>query len=333
MDYRTLLNYIHTLTQRKEKLNTRLIVFTFFLAVASILWYLNKLTYEYTTEITFPLRIENMPAGKVLVGEPPKEITLQVRSFGYTLLRYKLGASLIPMVIDLEQAPLMPVVGSKTKVFLLTSTQRAVIVNQLASELQLGSIATDSLYFEFTSLVQKKVKVVPILNYTIERQRMLSGPIVVKPDSIIISGPGSLIDTIQEVATKSVKLDRISSIYSGMVALMELNQIGFSHRRVNLTIPVERFTEANFSKAIEVRNLPDTLRLILLPRTVNIKCNVLLSSYKGLPESGVVEPYVDFNELQPGVTNRLRIYTTSRPYVVRVIDLEPKYADYIIERI
>ena len=326
-------NFIHILTQRREKLNIRIVVFTFFVAVASILWYLNKLTYEYTTEITFPLKIENMPAGKVLVGEPPKEIVLQVRAFGYTLLRYKFGASLIPMIIDLEQAPLMPVIGSETKFYLLTSTQRTSIINQLAGELQLGFIATDSLHFEFTSLVQKKVKVVPTLSYTIERQRMLSGPIIVKPDSIIISGPRSLVDTIQAVVTKSLKLDRISSVYSGMVSLVELSQIGFSHRRVNLTIPVERFTEAIFSKVIEVRNLPDTVRLILLPRAVSIKCNVLLSSYRGLPESDVVEAYVDFNELQPGVTSRLRIYTTSRPYEVRVIDLDPKYVDYIIERI
>lgn len=333
MEYSTIRGFIKALSQRKVKSNTRLMIFLFFVAVASVLWYLNKLTYEYTDDISFPLKVENMPRGKVLVGEPPKEITLQVKAYGYTLLRYKLGASLSPVYIDLEQAILMPLEKSDTKFFLLTSTLRTSIVNQLQGELQLGKIDNDSLYFEFTTLVQKKVKVIPALSYSVERQHMLTGPVRLKPDSIIISGPRTLIDTIQQITTNLVRFERISTTHSSTVPLKEIGQVGFSHRKVTITVPVEKFTEANISKSIEVRNLPDTLRLILLPRSVSVKCNVLISSFKSLSEGNIVEPYVDFNDLKIETGNQLRIRINSRPYVVKVLDNEPKYVDYIMERI
>lgn len=333
MDYTTAKRFLQVITQRNVNLNIRLALFAFFVAVASILWYLNKLTYEYTTEITFPLRVENMPRGKVLVGEPPRRITLQVKAYGYTLLRYKLGSSLSPIVIDLEQTPLLSLNGSNTKSYLLTNALRNSIANQLQGELQLGVIATDSLHFEFTTMEQKKVKVTPVLNYTLERQHMFTGPIRVSPDSITISGPGTLIDTINTIKTRPLRIDRLSTHHSSSVLLSEMQQVGFSHRRVNIIIPVEKFTEANLSKSIEVKNLPDTLRLILLPRIVNLKCNVLISSYGNLFEEDLVRPFVDFSNSQDGTGNKLRIQVESDPFVVRVVDIEPKYVDFIIERI
>ncbi len=333
MDYTTVKRILQVFTQRNVNLNVRLALFAFFVAVASILWYLNKLTYEYTTEITFPLRVENMPRGKVLVGEPPKRITLQVKAHGYTLLRYKLGASLSPIVLDLEQAPLLPLNGSETKSYLLTNALRNSIANQLQGELQLGIVATDSLYFEFTSMMQKKVLVVPALSYSLERQHMLTGPIQLSPDSITISGPGTLIDTINFIQTKPLRLDRLSATHSAAIPISEISQVSFSHRRVNVTIPVEKFTEANLSKSVQVKNLPDTLRLILLPRSVNLKCNVLISAYSNLFEEDLVKPFVDFSNSHDGSTTKLRVQVESDPFVLRVVDIEPKYVDFIIERI
>lgn len=274
-----------------------------------------------------------MPKGKVLVGDPPKQISLQVRAYGYTLLRYKLGASLLPVVIDLEEAPLFSLNNSQSKRYILTNTLRNTISNQLKGELQLGIIATDTLHFEFTTMEQKKVKVIPSLNYSLERQHMLTGPIVIKPDSITISGPGTLIDTVNTINTRSVRLDRLANVYSSSIGLSEIPQVGFSHRRVSLTIPVEKYTEAELSKSLKVLNLPDTLRLILLPRTVTLKCNVPISRYQDLFEDDIVMPYVDFRDSYEQSGNKLRIQVESQPYAVRVVDIEPKFVEFIIERI
>ena len=316
----------------KANLNIKLVVFSFFFIVATILWYLNKLSYEYSTDIVFPLKLENMPKGKVMVGTPPSSLTLGVRAYGYTLIRYKIASSLSPININLNQVPLIHLKDSETKHYILTSRLRNSIINQLKGELQLERIYPDSLYFEFTQLESKKVKVASNMSYSMERQHMLSGPITVIPDSITISGPSTLIDTINEVVTIHHKLDKLTETEIRSVNLFEITQVGFSHRRVNVTIPVEKFTEANFVAEIQGINLPDSLRLVLIPRTVNAKCNVIVSQYRNIG-NGLVDFFVDFNDTDSSIGNQLRIQMSSRPYVVNNIDFEPKYVQFIIEKI
>ncbi|HZJ74324.1 MAG TPA: hypothetical protein VFC87_05925 [Perlabentimonas sp.] len=333
MKYSAFKKYVQAITKQKTRLKTRLAIFGFFFVVASILWYLNKLTYEYPSEISFPLKVQNMPSGKVLVGDPPKHIPLQVRGFGYVLLRYRLGAALSPIYVDLEQALLMPYKNSDTKHFLLTSTLRNVIANQLQGDLQLGAIGIDTLHFEFTKMVQKKVGVKLDLTYTLERQHLLASPITLSPDSIVISGPKTLIDTINFICTKPLNLHNLSSTYTAMVPVNEINQVGRSHRRVSIKIPVEKYTEANISTTLEVRNLPDSLRIILLPKMVSIKCNVLLSKYRNLLQGEVVKLYVDYDDLYMREGSKLHVKVDTVPYAVKIIEIKPKEVDYLIEKI
>jgi YbbR domain-containing protein len=213
----------------------------------------------------------------------------------------------------------------------LTSRARSSIIGQIKGDLQLERIAPDSLYFEFTQLAQKKVEVKPNINYTFEKQYMLSGPIKVLPDSITISGPSTLIDTINSVTTDVVNLDKLTSTEDLSVSLNGINQVGFSNRRVNITIPVEKFTEASIKQVIEIRNLPDTLRLILIPRSVDITCNVTINSYKNLREN--LEVFVDFRDLHSIMDNRLPVQLVSQPYVVENLKFEPMFVEFIIEKL
>lgn len=330
MTFSILKQFEQVLLNRKANIKVKLVIFSFFLIVATTLWYLNKLSYEYTTDISFPLKVTNMPKGKVFVGEPPKTITLGVKAFGYTLLRYKIASSLSPVSLNLSQVPLIPVPNSETKFYVLTSRARRSIINQLKGELFLERIGPDTLFFEFTQLREKKVKVTPQIAYTFDRQSMLSGLIVVEPDSIIISGPSTIIDTIYSISSNRVVFDKIDSPISRNIELEEIKQVGYSHRKINLIIPVEKYTEARFTKAVEIRNLPDTLRLILLPRMVDVKCNVVISSYKNVSE--IVDVFVDYNDVRSTLDNKLRVQHSSQPYLINNLSLEPMFVEYIIER-
>jgi hypothetical protein len=332
MDTNLLKQFGQVLARQKTNMRVKVLIFAFFFCVASILWYLNKLSYEYSTNITLPLKFENLPKGKVMVGNPPTHINLGVRSFGYTLLRYRIGASLSPIYINLNQVTLFQIEGSETKSYILTSRVRSLIANQLKGELALEQVMPDTLFFEFTQLTEKKVKVIPNLSYSFDRQHMLSDPIVVSPDSVIISGPKSIIDTINSITTPFVRFEKISVTESKSVQLQEIKQIGFSHRRVNLLIPVERFTEETFSFPIEIRNQPDSIRVLVIPRNVNLKCNVIISKHRSL-NSDNIEVFVDYSDVNPMQGNKLRVQIIAKPFLISNIDFEPKYVEYIIERL
>jgi hypothetical protein len=299
--------------------------------VATILWYLNKLSSEYTTDLSFPLRIVNQPKGKIIVGDPPKEISLKVNAFGYYLLRYKIGSSLMPITVDLSQAYLLPYNNSDSQFFLLTSRLRRSISSQLSGEFQLEAIMPDTLFFEFTTLVEKKVRVVPNLNITFERQYMQSGPVIALPDSITISGPKSLIDTISEIYTLPVKQDRLVSTFETSATLPSIKQVAFSHRKVEVTLPVEKFTEASITVPVEVNNQPENTDVKLIPSSVVLKCNVVLSQYSNL-NSRYFTAQVDYFAIDMNMAKRLRVTITRKPDFIQKYDFEPKYIEYIIEK-
>jgi hypothetical protein len=94
---------------------------------------------------------------------------------------------------------------------------------------------------------------------------------------------------------------------------------------------VEKFTEAHINQTIDIRNLPDTLRLILIPRSVDIKCNVAMSSYKDLREN--LEVFVDYRDIHSIMDNRLPVQLISQPYVVKNLNFEPMFVEFIIEKL
>jgi hypothetical protein len=332
LDTNLLKQFGKVLSREKARFNQRIAVFAFFLIVATILWYLNKLSYEYDTVFAYPCRFENLPKGKVMIGEPPQNLKLGVKAFGYTLLRYKLVASISPITIDLSLLPLYPVRGSDVKFFITASRMRAAVISQLRGELQLLSILPDTIYFEFTNLVFRKVPVKTNLTFSCDRQHMIAGSIKTEPDSVIISGPQTLIDTINFINTATVRAEKLTSTEEKSIPLTSFPQIGLSHRRVVVTIPVEKFTEASINIPVDVRNLPRDQRLILMPRAINLKCNVPLSHYSKL-NSRHFDAYVDFNSvgLTPG--NKLRVNVLTKDLFINNLDFEPKYVEFIIEKL
>ncbi len=70
--------------------------------IATVLWFLNALNKEYTTEITYPIKYTELPKGKLLVSEPPKEMTLAIKAHGFALLRYSISTSFLPIVLNVK---------------------------------------------------------------------------------------------------------------------------------------------------------------------------------------------------------------------------------------
>ena len=111
---------------------------------------------------------------------------------------------------------------------------------------------------------------------------MQTGPTLIQPDSVIISGPRVLVDTIESVYTEVYSQDRIKEGFSEELRLQAIHKIEFNSVEVWLQVPVEKFTTARISLPIEVINLPDSLVLRTFPGKVEISCQVGLSDYESL---------------------------------------------------
>ena len=75
---------LQQIQQFKEKyLNRNIVSYLICVVIASILWFLNTLSKDYLTEITYPVKYTNFPAGKYPVAELPTQIQLTVKAKGF----------------------------------------------------------------------------------------------------------------------------------------------------------------------------------------------------------------------------------------------------------
>ena len=180
----------------------RIVIFIICLFIATALWFLNALSKNYTTTISYSVKYTNPPENLFLANDPPGQLILEVEAHGFTLLRHKMSFSISPIVLNLSnvteaEAP------NQTTVSIQTGTLMRRISEQVSSEISVINIEPEFLTFIFDSLYTKTVPVAADVNIRLKPQFFLSGKISVHPDSVQLTGPTSIIQTIDSLKTKS----------------------------------------------------------------------------------------------------------------------------------
>jgi len=320
------------LSRVKFKLDRKVLVFLFFLVLSTMFWFLNELSKDSTTIITYPVKYNNIPGNKVLVKELPDEFNLLVQAPGFSLLKHKMVGRLTPIIFDISHYSYNIFSdGSSSKFFILTSSSLARVNQQFGSDLKVLDISPDTLVFEFDERIRKKVPVKINIDVEFGQQYMIGGPITSQPDSVIISGPGVVIDTIEWVETQSQKFTLIDQDIRKNISLVPIENVDFSTRKVFIKVPVERFTEARFSVPVNVVNIPDTLKLKTFPGSINVTCRVPLSDYDKLTVN-LFRAIVDYSVVDGNYSNKIKVRLSSVPEYVTNIQIYPISVEFIVEK-
>ena len=314
--------------RRQDK---RIFIYLICVGIATIFWFLNALSKNYTVDLNFPVRYTNLPKNKILVNEPPKEFTLQVNSFGFTLLRHKLKLSFSPLVFNVNEFTRnMMETTKQTGYTILTSQYLDEIADQLSSELKVLSISPDTLHFNFDQIVKKTVKVYPNVQIDLKKQYQLSGPIRTKPDSITVFGPKSILDTLSQISTRFQSFKSVSEAIQRNVSLEEYDNIELDNQRIVLIIPIEEYTESQLSIPVSIINKPDSINVKLFPNRVAVTYMVGLSRYSEILP-GDFKLSVSWNDINPD-NSRLKIEVLALPPFVKSVKIIPQEVEYLIEK-
>lgn len=309
---------------RKLQFRKKILMFSVFLVISASIWMLNALSKNYTSIIEYPLIYTDFPEDRVFVGEMPGHLDLQINAHGYALLRYKMFRKPVPISFKIS-AFNMSRRSDSSGDYILTRYLRDQISLQLPAELQLLEIKPDTLHFQFTERISKRVKVRSDLIFTVDNQFVIKDEIRLTPDSVDLTGPDLILDTLSYVSTERLDLGLLTRDYSDKVRLKKIPELLYSISRVDCSIELERFTELQVPVAIDVLNLPDSILLQTFPSRVMLTCRVGLSQYdrvEGHPFRAVVD-YEEINEqtkiLQVNVQN-LPLYLLSYEYSPRSVE-------------
>lgn len=299
-------------------------MFIFFLSISIILWLLIKLRYEYVSTITYKINISELPDNKVVVESDSLSATVRVKALGYNLLRYKLFKYYKPL-----QATADGFVSSKGKYYILLTRQRERFSQQLGADLTLLDVSPDTLYFQLSNVVQKRVTVKPDLRIAYAKQYMQAGNHSVSPSMIIVKGLASIIDTLSFIYTQPLVLENISDNIDIELPIKPIKGISFQPSAVRISIPVEKFTEARVEVPVSCINKPIGFDVLLAPKAVTVSCNVAVSKYFTLkPDHFTI--VCDFNDLINEPSGKAHVKVSEHPDFIGRIQLEPRKVDFII---
>ncbi|MFP4621351.1 MAG: YbbR-like domain-containing protein [Bacteroidales bacterium] len=307
-------------------------VFLIFVIISAIFWFFNELEDDYVTRLQYPVEYTHLPENKIVVGALPSSLELKVRGQGFQLLEYKLVRNLNPLMLEVGSYNLKSQDHPESLMYYIpTESIQSDISQQLNSKIEIIDILPDTLFFEFTDQISRKLPVEANVEYSFGQQMMLKGNVTVKPDSIEVLGPRSVLDTVDKVMTKYREFDDLTSTVELTVDLENIHeQVEYQHNHVKLRIPVEQYTEGSLKKEIAVRNRPDSVVVRIFPSSVNITYLVGLSNYEEvIPE--LFKVYVDYE----GVRNnneQLKVFVEKAPDYLKSYSYTPQRVDFILEK-
>lgn len=318
----TPLDNINPKAERKNKRSV--LTFLVFLALSTGAWFLVKLSDDYTTQTTFKVQLEEVPADKwISSGEPSVKMSLNID--GFHTLRYKMIREPNRFVtISLNE------VSYRLENNNAYSFSSQYVAERVADLLDIN--ATDitmndaKVYFTMDALKSKVVPVVLQSEIKTQRQYDLYGIPMLDPSSVTIYGPQQVIDSIKAVKTMPLSRDNVSQSFSAVVPLDLLDgKIQSEVKEVNAEVQVEKYTELDVEVPI---TLSDSLTLRFFPETMTVKCLVAMRDYASItPESFNVA--VDRNQLK-AMQPLLDVRLASWPPTVQILGTRPDKVEYLI---
>ncbi|WP_435622635.1 hypothetical protein [Flagellimonas sp.] len=314
-------NLIAGLNRRKVK------VFFLFLFCSLLAWFLSNLSDSYESRTEFTLNYKNLPDTLILGNNAEKSVEAKVRTSGFQLLYYKFFSKRID--VDLSN-----VVYESGDYLLKEDILKKQMDRQLSQNISLLDLDGTQWIVDLYQVSQKALRVKPRIELKFEPNHLLDGVLSISPDSIIVKGPASEIDTLFEVETEPIILNNLSDDFSAEVSIVfpkDLDNSIFSENRVEVAGKVVKFSEKVFDVDVRAVNVPDGYNLKMFPNTVSLVCKASLDALKKI-ESEDFEVTANYEQLGGNTSNSILLQVTKKPGTVYAVRLQQRVVNFVLER-
>ncbi|MEE3034849.1 MAG: hypothetical protein VX325_03260 [Bacteroidota bacterium] len=293
-----------------------------FVFISLFLWTFTKLSNEQTAKVTFPVKFTETPDLIIIEDSAETKISLTLTSSGLDLFLYSFKKYI---KLNLSSASF----NKGTGVIDLYK-QKFQVQKQLYEGTIINDIDPLLIEFDYSTLGRKKVEVVPDINLSFLSGYDKFNDLKIKPDSIFISGPLSIIDTLKKIPTVSIKYENINKDVNDYVKLFQINPLlKYQTEFVNIDFSVKKFTEKSLIVPINIINLPDSLSIRLFPQVVEVSFSIPLEKAE-LINSNNFSFTCDYLSSDFGKKDILIIDLVDKPKTANRVKWEPKYVNYLI---
>lgn len=303
---------------------SKLLTFLVFLVISALLWFLIKLTKEYTSQSTFTVTYTEVPVNK-WVSTAEQQVKLSFVADGFVTLHHNLVREQKRVVeIPLDEVPYR-LEGGNTYSF---SSQ--YVAERVADWLGIpaGNVTVndDKQFFNMEDLQSKELPVKVPLDIKTQRQYYVYGQPHANPAQLTVYGPKNLLDTMTAVYTAILHAINVSE---DLVQPLAVNFYDGAIRSdvatVEVLVEIEQFTELDVEVPVKCT---DSVNLRFFPEMMKVKCLVPIRDYASISGASftVLADTAQLHQLQP----LLNIKLVQVPDNVQVLKTEPEQVEYLI---
>ena len=311
-----------------QKSHRKIKVFFIVFILTSIIWLLIELSKTYTSTVQVRVKYKNIPEAKLLQNTPVEEVEVIVRAPGFSILSHRISNREISF--DLNDMAM-----KNSVYFLIPNSQLSKINSQISGDLEIMNILKDSIILDIGKRISKRIPVIPNLELNFNLGYNLVGELDLEPDSVDISGPEKLIDTIQKVTTKKVILNDVNeSINKKLLIIYPVSSknISFSSENVLVKGTVDKFTEGNLSIPVKVINEPEGVIINPFPKVIDITYQVGVSNFSKIDETSftIVFDYLQFKN--DTLTKFLTPVVIKQSELISSLKINPSQIEFLIHK-
>ncbi len=238
----------HAPSTKDEKFKVVLVC----IVISTTFWFFNALNQEnYTTQISYPIQWSFDGDRYLVVGELPERIPVEVNGGGWDLMTRSFGFNMSPIDIVLA--------SPQESKYILTSQLRGDLSRNL-DPVTINYVIRDSLKYDIQERVTRRLALqFDPSNITFDSDYKLNSDYRLRPDSIEVEGPKSIIESLPEYIDLSADINEVDGDFDDNIDLPALAEyVEPSVNQVNLSFEVIRFISISEQHDVELLNLPDT---------------------------------------------------------------------------
>lgn len=316
-----------------ERFNKRTLAFLACIVLSALFWTLTSLSKEYVDTVKIPIIYVSLPEDLVIMNELTPVATAEVKGFGFDLLwhLFKLEKFVLDVSVDPKKMKRIRKNGVDYR-YILTGNENGGLTSVYNDRLNILRVSPDTLFFEFRP---KHTKMVPVLldaNITFAKQFGKTAEAVLEPDSILVTGPKEMIDSITSVRTEPQTWKDLNESMVTEVKLKKeklLSVVGYERNFVNVELSVVEFTEGSVTVPLNVI-ASDAKAVQVFPQSVEIKYLVAFDKYDQVKASQF-QASVTVDD-QSAKNSRLMVNLDEFPETVSQVRVLPAQVEFIIQK-
>jgi YbbR domain-containing protein len=258
---------------RRLLLSKKVGTFLICLSIASLLWVVHALNRNYKYTLRVPVAFLNLPTNKLLVGELPEYLDVEIKASGLKLLFISLKKNISEVVVDFNLLKN----NAKSQAYSIRNGNFN-LQNSINFDVEILKIRPDTLFFSSKKGISKLLPVKANLKVNCKPGYSIISKTNVTPAYVSVTGDSVDLTKMDTVYTYFLNLKDVHQNYSDAITLKKpYSSINYNVKNVQLNFSVDKLTEASIKIPVQVMNNTGNETIKLLAKFYNHK---IFSSYE-----------------------------------------------------